>query len=63
MLYDKKDIPQFQEEVCKNKCVLKGKCIDNKDEHWFLMCPHYHKWKLGYQSVWEMEGIIIKNKK
>lgn len=53
--YDKKDVPQFQEDVCKKTCILKGKCLEeNKDEHWFLMCPHYHSWKLQYDSfVWE----------
>lgn len=53
--YDKKDIPQFQEDVCKKTCILKGKCIDeDRDPHWYLMCPHYHSWKLGYGSfVWD----------
>lgn len=50
MAYDKKDVPQFQKDMC-SKCVLKGKCIEEgKDDHWFLMCPHYHQWKLGYTS-------------
>lgn len=60
--YDEKDIPQFQEEVCLKKCVCKGKCInDGNNNHWFLMCPHYHRWKLGYSSFveeyleWERE--------
>lgn len=49
--YDKKDVPQFQEDVCKKTCIMRGKCIDEgKDNHWFLMCPHYHQWKLGYTS-------------
>ena len=53
--YDVKDIPTFQEEVCKKTCVEAGKCIeDGRDNHWFLMCPHYHSWKLGYSSfIWE----------
>ena len=51
MVYDKKDVPQFQEDVCKRTCIMKGKCIeDGQDAHWFLMCPHYHRWKLGYES-------------
>ena len=55
MQYDPKDIPTFKEEVCKSTCILNGKCIDEgKDNHWFLMCPHYHSWKLGYTSfIWE----------
>ncbi len=60
--YKVSDIPQFQEDVCKKTCIMKGKCIDDiKDPHWFLMCPHYHKWKLGYSSFvdeqiqWERE--------
>jgi hypothetical protein len=55
MEYDKKDVPQFQEDVCKKTCIMKGKCVEeNKDTHWFLMCPHYHSWKLGYTSfIWE----------
>ena len=53
--YDPKDVPAFQEEVCKKTCIMKGKCIENgKDDHWFLMCPHYHSWKLQYGSfVWD----------
>lgn len=53
--YKASDVPQFQEDVCKKTCICKGKCIeDGKDNHWFLMCPHYHSWKLGYGSfVWD----------
>ena len=53
--YEVKDVPRFKEEVCNKTCVLKGKCInEGKDNHWFLMCPHYHSWKLGYGSfVWK----------
>ena len=30
---------------------MKGKCInDNREDHWFLMCPHYFNWKIGYVS-------------
>ena len=72
--YDEKDVPTFQEEVCKKTCILKGSCIEKyKDNaHWFLMCPHYHSWKLGYGSFvwdylqWEMEHpdeVAEKNKK
>ena len=51
MKYDKKDVPAFQEQVCKKTCVCKGKCIkDGKDDHWFLMCPHYFNWKLGIKT-------------
>ena len=51
MKYDKNDIPQFQEQVCKNTCIMKGKCIEEaKNEHWFLMCPHYFNWKLGIKT-------------
>lgn len=55
MQYDPKDIPAFKEEVCKVSCRMKGKCInDCRDDHWFLMCPHYHSWKLEYTSfVWD----------
>ena len=55
IFYDKKDIPQFQADVCKKTCIMKGKCIEEgQDAHWFLMCPHYHAWKLQYGSfVWE----------
>lgn len=55
MTYDPKDVPQFKEEVCKKTCILEGKCIEKyEDPHWFLMCPHYHSWKLGYGSfVWD----------
>ena len=49
--YDPKDVPQFQQDECLKKCPLKGKCIDDgQNDHWFLMCPMYHKWKLGYTS-------------
>lgn len=51
MKYDKKDVPDFQEQVCKKTCILKGKCInEGKNEHWFLMCPHYFNWKLGIRT-------------
>lgn len=51
MTYDAKDVPQFKEEVCKKTCIMKGKCInDNREDHWFLMCPHYFNWKIGYVS-------------
>jgi len=55
MDYDKKDVPQFQEDVCKKTCIMKSKCIDEgQDAHWFLVCPHYHSWKLEYTSfIWE----------
>lgn len=62
MKYESKDVPQFQEDVCKKTCIMKGKCIeDGQNNHWFLMCPHYHQWKLGYTSFiqehiqWEIE--------
>ena len=49
--YDVKDVPSFKEEVCNKTCVLKGKCVnEGKDNHWFLMCPHYHRWKIGYAN-------------
>lgn len=50
----KKDIHEFQENICKTSCILKGKCIENKKESWFLACPHYHKWKWGYKSWTEL---------
>jgi hypothetical protein len=51
MKYDVKDVPKFQEEVCKRDCIMKGKCIDDaRDPHWFLMCPHYFNWKLGIKT-------------
>ena len=52
MIYNEKDIPDFQKEYCEAICHLKGQCIkENKDNHWFLTCPFYHKWKLGYEYV------------
>ena len=56
--YDEKEVPEFQENVCKKTCKLKGSCIEKgKYNHWFLMCPHYHKWKLGYitHTSWNKE--------
>jgi len=54
MKYDEHDIPQFQEEICNGRCKMKGKCItEGKDNHWFLMCPHYFNWKIGYVSFIE----------
>ena len=51
MKYDGKEVPQFQEEVCKKTCKMKSKCIsDGRDSHWYLMCPHYFNWKIGYVS-------------
>jgi hypothetical protein len=62
MKFDKKDIPQFQKEVCFCDCVMKGKCIEEKkDDHWFLVCPKFFNWKTGYTSFvieqlkWERE--------
>ena len=62
MKCNEKDIPQFQQDVCLKTCIMKGKCIEEgQDNHWFLMCPHYHQWKLGYTSFvaeqiqWERE--------
>ena len=49
--YKESDIPQFQEEVCKKTCIYNGRCIEEgKNKHWFLMCPHYFNWKIGYKS-------------
>lgn len=67
--YVEKDVPNFQENVCRKNCVMQGKCIEeSKDVHWFLMCPHYHSWKLGYTSFVfsncdgkENAGMRIKN--
>lgn len=54
MKYDEKDIPQFQEDICKKTCVMQGICIEEeKDNHWYLMCPHYFNWKIGYHSFVE----------
>ena len=62
MKYDKKDIPQFQKEVCLCDCIMKGKCIEEgKDDNWFLVCPKFFNWKIGYTSFvieqlkWERE--------
>lgn len=73
MKYDKKDIPQFQKEVCLCDCVMKGKCIEeNKDDHWFLVCPKFFMWKLQIKSFvvdqlkWErthLEEVEAKHKK
>lgn len=47
MKYNEKDIPAFQQEVCKETCRMNNKCvIEGQNNHWFLMCPHYHTWKL-----------------
>ena len=53
--YKVSDVPQFQQDVCLKTCIMKGKCIEEgQDAHWFLMCPHYHAWKLQYGSfVWD----------
>lgn len=49
--YKESDIPQFQEEVCKKTCILKGRCIDDGcDKRFFLMCPHYFNWKIEFKS-------------
>ena len=54
MKYDEKDIPQFQEDKCKKTCVMHGSCLEEEhDNHWYLMCPHYFNWKLGYHSFVE----------
>lgn len=49
--YKESEVPQFQQEVCTKTCIMKGKCIkEAHDNHWFLMCPHYFNWKIGYTS-------------
>lgn len=49
--YKESEIPQFQEEVCKKTCIMKGSCIEfGYDNHFFLMCPHYFNWKIGFKS-------------
>lgn len=49
--YEVKDVPRFKEEVCNKTCIVNGKCInEGKDNHWFLMCPHYFNWKIGYTN-------------
>lgn len=49
--YKEIDVPQFQQDVCLKTCICKGKCIEEgKDNHWFLMCPHYFNWKLDIKS-------------
>ena len=62
MKFDKKDIPQFQKEVCLCDCIMKGKCIEEKkDDNWFLVCPKFFMWKLKIKSFvidqlkWERE--------
>ena len=51
MQYDVKDVHQFKEEVCNKTCTQRGKCVEEeKDDHWFLMCPHYFNWKIGFVS-------------
>ncbi len=71
MKYDEKDVPQFQEEVCNGRCKMKGKCLSEyKDNHWYLMCPHYFNWKIEYvsfieeQEKWneEHQEEVIKRK-
>lgn len=53
-----KNVPAFQEEVCKKTCILKGACIldPNKDNHWYVMCPLYFNWKLNY-SNWIIDQL------
>lgn len=55
MTYDPKDVPQFKQDICLKTCIQKGQCInEDRNDHWFLMCPHYHSWKLEYGSfVWD----------
>ena len=63
MQYDKKDVPAFQEEVCRKTCIMKGKCIeDRRDANWFLMCPHYFKWKLKLPKTFIEEQIDWERK-
>lgn len=58
MKYEEKDVPKFQEEVCKKTCIMKGKCIEEgQSNHWFLMCPHYFNWKLEIPQSWVAEQI------
>ena len=58
MKYDPKDVPAFQEQVCRKECIMKGRCIEKgQDNHWFLMCPHYHQWKLKIPDNWIQQQL------
>ena len=59
MKYEEKDVPQFQEDVCKKTCILKGKCItEGRNNNWFLMCPHYFNWKLQIPPSFVVEHVL-----
>lgn len=40
---ENKSIIEFQEKVCKNDCILKGRCLENLEysDHWYKSCPHW----------------------
>ena len=62
MKYDSKDVLAFKEEVCNNTCIMKGKCIaEGQDDRWFLMCPHYFSWKIGFKSFITDQEEYLKN--
>lgn len=51
MKYDEKDVPLFKEVICSHckSYELTCKKRDNENnKHWFLMCPKYFYWVLGY---------------
>ena len=60
MKFDKKDVPQFKDEVC-TKCHCLEYCQE-KEVQWFLACPKFFNWKIGYVSPFETEAYVKKEK-
>ena len=48
MKLDEKKVPDFKNEVC-SKCSWINQCND-KDNHWFMMCPKFFNWCIGFKS-------------
>jgi hypothetical protein len=60
MKYEKKDLPLFKNVICSNCPIFQVTCKkeeDNKNEHWFFMCPHFFNWAIGLKYV---NGIMEK---
>ena len=52
MKYDEKDVPLFKKVICPHCNSYELSCRKKHEEnnnHWFLMCPKFFNWIMGYK--------------
>ena len=52
MKYDEKDVPLFKKVICPHCNSYELSCRKKDEEnnnHWFLMCPKFFNWFMGYK--------------